>query len=154
MADAASQQAASGANLDVSGARVLVVDDDLLALNAVQSTLEGWGCAVAAAQSSDEALKILVHNEQPQVLIVDYLLQNGDTGVNLLGRVKNCLGIQVPAIVLSGVSSRLLEREVEQCGYKLLYKPTQPSRLRQALAECFATRTCHADVPITRQQNG
>jgi signal transduction histidine kinase len=154
MADAASQQAASGASLDISGARVLVVDDDLLALNAVQSTLEGWGCVVAAAQSSDEALRILAHDEQPQVLIVDYLLQNGDTGVNLLGRAKSCLGIQIPSIVLSGVSSRLLEREVEQCGYELLYKPTQPLRLRKVLAECLAARTCRADFPATRQQSG
>lgn len=126
--------------LDVFGTRVLVVDDDTLALRAVQSTLEGWGCIVAAAQSSEDALAILSRDGLPQVLIVDYLLQNGDTGVDFLSRVEEDFKIRIPAIILSGVSSRLLEQEAEQCGHRLLYKPTQPMRLRQALAAASANQ--------------
>ena len=90
-----------------------------------------------AANSSAEAMEILRRNT-PQILIVDYLLQNGDTGLNLLARVEHELGIAVPAIVLSGVSSRLLEREVEKSGYRLLYKPAPPVRLRQMIIECLS----------------
>ncbi len=124
--------------LDIAGFPILVVDDHVLALSAMQSTLEGWGCEVIAANSSTEAMEILRCNTPPQVLIVDYLLQNGDTGLNLLARVENELGIAVPAIVLSGVSSRLLEREVEKSGYRLLYKPAPPIRLRQMIIECLS----------------
>ena len=133
--------------LDVAGSRILVVDDHVLALGAVRSTLENWGCKVAAVSSSDEAVQILSNGEAPQVLIVDYLLQNGDTGINLLRRVGNDLGIRVPAIVLSGVSSRLLEREVEDCGYRLLYKPASPTRLRQMLIECLGAGTHPCNAP-------
>lgn len=120
--------------LDVSGIRVLVVDDDAFALRAVQSTLEGWGCDVAAAQSSEDALTILARGEPPQVLIVDYLLQYGDTGVKLMSRIEKEFKLRLPTIILSGVSSRLLEQEAEQYGCQLLYKPAQPMRLRKAIA--------------------
>ncbi|MGD9671566.1 MAG: ATP-binding protein [Hyphomicrobiaceae bacterium] len=128
----------SEASYEVSGVRVLVVDDDALALGAVQATLEGWGCIVAARQSSDDALKLLAEEEPPKVLIIDYLLQNGETGIALLDQVEQGLGLSIPSIILSGVSSRLLEREANMRGYQLLYKPTQSLRLRQAIARSIA----------------
>ncbi len=133
-----------GLSLDVAGYRVLVVDDDNLALRAVQSTLEDWGCIVAATQSSEEALAILAADDLPQVLIVDYLLQKGETGLNLLSTVEAELGLRLPAIVLSGVSSRLLEQEAERSGHTLLYKPAQPARLREAIAQMVAVSTVRA----------
>ncbi|KUO55769.1 MAG: hypothetical protein APF80_13345 [Alphaproteobacteria bacterium BRH_c36] len=135
-------------SLEVSGYRVLVVDDDALALRAVQSTLEDWGCIVAAVQSSEEALAVLANDEPPHALIVDYLLQKGETGLNLLDQVSAELGLKLPAIVLSGVSSRLLEQEVERRGHKLLYKPAQPARLREALAQTVAVRPIGASVSV------
>ncbi len=131
-------------SLDVAGHRILVVDDDILALRAVQSTLEDWGCIVDAAQSPEEAFAILANNEPPVVLVVDYLLQKGETGLNLLSMVEARLGLRLPAIVLSGVSSRLLEQEAERGGHTLLYKPAQPARLRQALAQAVAVSTVGA----------
>lgn len=124
--------------LEVAGARVLVVDDDALALGAVQATLEGWGCVVAARRSSEDALRLLADEEPPEVLIIDYLLQNGETGIALLEKLKQELGLSIPSIILSGVSSRLLEREANLRGYQLLYKPTQSLRLRRAIANSIA----------------
>lgn len=136
-------------HLDVAGAFVLVVDDDNLALKAVQSTLEDWGCRVATAQTSDDALSILAADGPPQAIIVDYLLQNDDTGVNLLRKMEDQLGLHIPALILSGVSSRLLEQEAERNGYRLLYKPTQPLRLRQALASSLLVGHTLADITMT-----
>jgi len=124
--------------LNIAGLRILVVDDDHLVLRAVQSLLEGWGCIVAVAQSSEEALAKLATDEPPQSIIADYLLQNGETGVNLLRKMEADLGLCIPAIVLSGVASRRLEKETELYGYQLLHKPTQPNRLREALAKSIS----------------
>lgn len=137
-----------GSYHDVAGLRVLVVDDDILALRAVQSTLEDWGCIVTSTQSSDEALSILATDEPPQILIVDYLLQKGETGLKLLSTAEAQLGLSLPAIVLSGVSSRLLEQEAERRGLVLLYKPAQPARLREALVQMLAARFSEASASI------
>lgn len=135
---------------DVSGTRVLVVEDDILPLRAVQSTLENWGCHVEAVQTSGDALAHLARNERPQVLIVDYLLQSSDTGLSLLRKVEQDLGLCIPAIVLSGVSSRLLEREVELCGAQLLYKPTHPAQLRRAIAHSISFQAdCTAEADLS-----
>lgn len=133
--------------MDLAGVRILVVDDHPLALNALQATLESWGCDVSAASSTESALDLLASDPAPQVMVVDYLLQSGETGVNLLRTAAQYLDIEAPAIVLSGVSSRLLEREVEICGYRLLYKPAQPTRLRQMIIECLASGPRNADTP-------
>ncbi|CFX30488.1 putative Histidine kinase [Candidatus Filomicrobium marinum] len=146
----ARQNPTANKHLDVAGALVLVVDDDVLALKAVQSTLEDWGCTVITAQTSDDALAILAAGDPLQAIIVDYLLQNDDTGVNLLRKMEDELGLRIPAIILSGVSSRLLEQEAERNGYKLLYKPTQPLRLRQALASSVLAGHTVADMPVRR----
>lgn len=136
----------SSKSLDVSGYRVLVVDDDILALRAVQSVLEDWECKVAAVQSTSEALAALATDEPPHALIVDYLLQNGETGLSLLDSVSAELGLRLPCILLSGLSSRLLEHEVQQRGHILIYKPAQPERLRQALALTVAKRAIGAST--------
>lgn len=126
-------------NPEVAGAAVLVVDDNAMALESLKSTLENWGCKVSAAESTRDALRILSQRTCTfDVLITDYLLDNQQTGVELIREAERILGRSPPSIVLSGVASRLIEQEAQRHGYGLLYKPVPVARLRRTLAACLS----------------
>lgn len=62
------------------------------------------------------------------------------SGMILLSRLEENFKLHLPAIIPSGVSSRLLEQEAEQYGCQLIKELAQPMRLRQALAAASATK--------------
>lgn len=127
-----------GSNMAVAGAGVMIIDDDGMALEALKSTLENWGCRVVAAASVKDALHILSERRWAfDVLITDYLLDDQQTGIDLLEKAEGIFGHPVPSIVLSGVSSRRMEREAQNCGYMLLYKPVSATHLRCVLVGCL-----------------
>lgn len=128
----------SGTDLKVAGTTVMIVDDHPMALEALRGTLENWGCIVVTAASAREARSILAEKTRFfDALLTDYLLENKETGIDFIRQAEEILGYPVPSIVLSGVSSRRMEREAQRCGYKLLYKPVPANDLRQALVECL-----------------
>jgi CheY-like chemotaxis protein len=86
------------------GARVVVVDDDVLTLEAVAAVLRRHGADVIAVSSPGAALATVI-GVVPDVLIVDIVMP-GQDGIGLLRAVRALSpekGGQVPAVTLSGV---------------------------------------------------
>jgi CheY-like chemotaxis protein len=71
---------------------VVVIDDDPLILEATEGLLRSWGCCVVTAQSCDEALVRLAETEagrRPDVIVCDYQLSRGATGVDAIERLRS-----------------------------------------------------------------
>ena len=74
------------------GVRILLVEDDAFARNAVTGLLESWGCQVFAGNS---ALAAMAAHEQPSdwdVILSDYRLADGDNGLMAIARLRAYAG--------------------------------------------------------------
>lgn len=120
--------------MTLRGHRVLVLDDDEAVLAAMDGLLERWGCTVIKAGSLDEARgQIAAHLPSPELLIVDYRLEGGFSGLEAVAILQKDLRRYVPALVITGDTAPDRLREAETSGYPLLHKPVQPAKLRSAL---------------------
>ncbi|WP_029009817.1 hybrid sensor histidine kinase/response regulator [Azospirillum halopraeferens] len=134
-ADAPAPASADGADDDGShaGALVLLAEDDAIIRMALCLLLEGWGYRVVEAGSAGEALTHLDEGLAPDLVLTDYRLPDGETGLMLMDAVRRRLGGDVPGILLTGDTSsdRLREASAAQCA--LLHKPIQPAALETAV---------------------
>ena len=117
---------------------VVVIEDNPLVLEATTGLLRSWGCCVVAAKSCDEVLVSLAETEadrRPDVILCDYQLSRGRTGVDAIERLRTAFG-KIPALLISADASAA-QCELEPGSYHLLYKPLNAERLHAALVDVF-----------------
>ncbi|MGQ0801619.1 MAG: hybrid sensor histidine kinase/response regulator [Pseudomarimonas sp.] len=112
--------------------RILVVDNDVSVLAAMQGLLSSWGCEVLTAASPPAAFA-LVATQTPSLLLLDYHLDFDSTGIVLLKELRAKLG-DIPAAIITADHSEAIRREVEAAGAWLLHKPLKPLALKSLLA--------------------
>ncbi|PWC34745.1 histidine kinase [Azospirillum sp. TSO35-2] len=112
---------------------IMLVEDDAVIRMALVLMLEDWGYRVVEAGSGTEASERLDAGEAPDLVLADYRLPEGTTGLMVMDMVRRRLSREVPGVLLTGDTSadRLREAAGAQCA--LLHKPIQPARLRDAL---------------------
>jgi signal transduction histidine kinase len=117
------------------GKLILVVDDETPILDGMHALLSTWGCEVVTGASGDEALDALGELERyPDLIIADYRLQRKETGIDVIRRVREELGVLLPAILITGTTTGDLASAVENIGCDLLYKPVLPQELQATIA--------------------
>jgi signal transduction histidine kinase/CheY-like chemotaxis protein len=113
---------------------VVVIDDDRLALEGLGGLLRSWGYAVVAAASDRAALAAVnARGKTPGLIIADYRLAEGKTGVEAIEALRSAFGEPVPAFLISGDTAPDPLREVRTLGYHLVHKPVTPMALRATL---------------------
>lgn len=117
--------------LDLTDVRVLVVDDDMDALELLQTVLETYGARVRTASSAGEALHAL-EDETPDVLLSDIAMPIED-GYDLIRKVRALPedhGRDVPAAALTAYARADDRRRVIEAGYTThVAKPIDPAEL-------------------------
>ena len=121
----------------LSGTRILAVDNDPLALDALSAVLRGWGCTVLAVADGEAAARVL-EEEACALWLFDYHLDDGDTGVALHGRLAGRFGAR-PTLILSADESVEVRRDVLDTGLGLLSKPVRPLALKSILDRLLAS---------------
>lgn len=116
------------------GLRVLVIDDNPEALDAMMAVLESWGSQALLAGSADEAA-IMVQQDAtvPDAILADYRLRQGETGIQAIEHVHTVLGRKIPSVIITGDTQASSLKEIEDSPYRLLHKPVQPAALRALL---------------------
>src|SRR5262245_1393147 len=117
------------------GKVIVVIDDDTLVLDAIGGELRKWGCRVVAGESFDSALASLGGDDRPDLIISDYRLANGQSGIATIARLRAVLGADIPAFLLSGDTAPERLREARASGHHLLHKPVRPMRLRAMVSQ-------------------
>jgi DNA-binding NtrC family response regulator len=109
--------------------RLLIVEDDFDALEALQAWAEQLGCEVRAARSGALALE-LSSSFKPQVLITDYLLEDDVSGVDVIVGTRNRV-VDVTCVLITGVLHEALRESLHRLnGVLILTKPVNFDRLR------------------------
>ncbi len=110
---------------------VLVIDDDPLVLEGMSGIFRKWGCRVATADSDSKALKAATaQDDVPDLIISDYHLANGRTGIATIEWLRGELSAQIPAFLISGDTDPTTLHEAKVKGFHLLHKPVDPMALR------------------------
>lgn len=117
---------------DLSGLRVLLIDDDETVCAAIADLLATWGCWCEVATSDEDALKVL-SGFDPDVLLADYRLRSHRTGLQAVQAVRARLGRPVPAAIITGDTAAERLREAHASGLVLMHKPVPADRLQAVL---------------------
>ena len=120
------------------GTRVLVVDDDETVLSGMAQLLSQWGCEVHTASAIGQAL-VRVQVQRPDIVISDYRLRGQRTGADAIIALRELLGMQLPALIITGDTAPERLREVMGSGIPLLHKPLAPGALYRALVDLLGT---------------
>jgi signal transduction histidine kinase/CheY-like chemotaxis protein len=130
------------------GKRIIVIDDDALVLDGMRGILQSWGCQVETAASGDAALAALSANGgKPDLIISDYRLADGATGIEAIERLRVAAGATIPAFVITGDTAPEHLREASANGFHLLHKPVSPMALRTTVNRLLRASAATPHVP-------
>lgn len=114
---------------------ILVIDDEAAIRQAMSSVLGGWGHQVRVAGSAGEMLVQLGDGGRPDLIICDYRLPGGETGVTAIRQLRAAIGRDVPAMLVTGEIGEDQLRDAEASGHLVLHKPVPNARLRAAIGQ-------------------
>jgi signal transduction histidine kinase len=131
------------AGISFNACPVVLVDDNIQVLRSMERLLQSWDCRVVAATGVEEALTILIDQDiTPKLLLTDYHLSEGATGIDAILAINAEMSNNVPGIMISSDNSRELREQLHSMQIPLITKPVDPARLR-ALMQHTLTRSAH-----------
>ena len=125
---------------ELNGAQVLCVDNEDSILVGMNSLLSRWGCRVLTARSKAECERLLDSDARPELALIDYHLDNGETGAELMAWLRTRLGEPVPGVVISADARPELVAQIHAAGLEFLAKPVKPAALRALLSRHLSLR--------------
>ena len=97
----------------------------------------GWGCQVQTAMGVDDIDLSELKGHCPDLVIVDYHLDHGETGLTAIEFLHEQIGYAIPTLMITANYSQELKQHVRECGYHLLNKPIKPHKLKSILRYLF-----------------
>jgi len=116
-------------------ARILLVDDDEGVRNATAMLLKVEGFEVECAASVVEAVQYARRNSRVDLIIADYHLQRGETGIDVIAGVRALAGEAVGAVLVSGDTSSTMREVKTDDRLRIVSKPIQADELLAIIAE-------------------
>lgn len=123
----AAPQSIPAATSPLSGLKVLLVDDDIAALKAMEPLLDQWGCHVSAAE-----LFPAVQGEF-DAIVSDFDFGKGVTLARFRAPIAELVERGTVVVVISGHPPDMVRRSLGQDRLLVLAKPVRPAELRAAL---------------------
>jgi len=112
---------------------VVVIEDDPLVLEATGGLLRSWGCRVVAAETCGEAImKLSEIGQRPDLIVCDYRLPKGPTGVDAIETLRDAF--EIPALLISGDAASPASGDGAN-RYRLLHKPVNAEAFRAVLVD-------------------
>jgi len=131
-----------------TGGTILVIDDEPAVAEATSLMLELEGFDVRIASCAQEALERIAECT-PDLLISDYHLRGGESGLDVVIAVRRTLEADIPAIFVTGDTARTTIGAAELDRVRVLTKPLRGDELLETInAELAGLRPApHASAP-------
>ncbi len=123
--------------ITLDGRVIVIVEDEPAVREGLEVLLTGWGATIVSLASVGAARAWAEGADPaapPALVIADYRLDNGETGVAAIDLVRERFGKGVPAIVVTGSSMTGHDKEALEHDFHLLIKPVLPNKLRAMIA--------------------
>ncbi len=115
-------------------ALVLLVDDESAILRGMAELFDNWHIDLVTAHSADEAVQWLeTIDRSPDVIVSDYRLPDDTDGIEVITRLRQKYGHDIPAILVTGDTAPDTILRISQAGIPMLHKPLRPAKLRALL---------------------
>jgi two-component system, sensor histidine kinase len=119
-------------------ARILLVEDDPDVRNATRMLLRTQGYEVMTAASLAEALQRLRESRSTDLLVTDFHLAAGETGVAVISRLSEESGTVLKAVLLTGDTSSAVRELAQDPNLRLVSKPVQAETFLAVVRELLA----------------
>jgi CheY-like chemotaxis protein len=129
--------------VDLSGVKVLVVDDEIDALSLIEQVLGDVGAKTLMATNAGDAL-LLIQSERPDIIVSDIGMPDVD-GFELIRRVRKLEEPDwrnLPAIALTAFTRHEDKKKALLSGFtSFMVKPVNPSLLVSTIASLVSERS-------------
>lgn len=120
--------------ITLDGRLIVIIEDEPSVRAGLEVLLAGWGARIESFESVATS-RAWAHQQdparvRPDLLIVDYRLEDGLTGVNAITALRGHFGAQIPAIVVTGSTMTGYDMQAHEHDFHLLVKPVVPHKLR------------------------
>ncbi|MBY6064928.1 PAS domain-containing hybrid sensor histidine kinase/response regulator [Pseudidiomarina sediminum] len=117
----------------LTGRTLWLLDNDQGMLTAVSQLLSGWGATIVKASQRHD-FPLGAATKRPDLIIVDYHLDDDDTGVEVLYWLRQQLNYaELPAIVISADPDEVVREQAIAARAGFTPKPLKPAALRRLL---------------------
>ena len=119
--------------------RVLLVEDDMAVRDATRLLLKVEGYQVVAVASLAEALQRVREAEGIDLLVTDYHLGEGETGLQVIAAVRDTLKAPVKSVLITGDTSSAIRDLPRDPYFRVASKPIKAEELLTLLRSLLAT---------------
>ncbi len=113
---------------------ILCIDNDEKTLLGMGSLLSKWHHQVVCASSYQEATSQMSVHDCPDIILADYHLDEGETGLATVSRFFDYWQQQIPCAIISADPDAFVKESSKAAGFLFLQKPIKPHILRAALS--------------------
>ena len=135
---------------DARNGPVLVVDDEIELQRSVARILERAGYECLTAGSATEALSLLAETHIP--LVLTDMNMPGDSGLVLLGDIRDAFPSTATIMIAGEDSAQLAELALDVGAYGYLVKPFRPTELVINVSNAFRRRSLELQERTHRQR--
>ncbi len=136
---AARKRAMTSNSAMLQGCRVLCIDNEETILAGMKALLGRWQCEVYLSPDLAGGEVLLEQGIEFDIILADYHLDDGKTGLDAIFRLRECMGAAVPAVLITADGRAELMQQAKEQAVVYLAKPVKPAALR-ALMNSMAKR--------------
>lgn len=116
----------------LASTKAIVVDNDPLVLDGMRGILQRWGFDARFASGVEAVRELLAAEPEfvPDIVLADFHLDDGTTGLEAIEVVRQLFGAGREAIVITGDHSQEVAERVQAARCDMLRKPVRPAELR------------------------
>jgi two-component system, sensor histidine kinase len=118
--------------------RVLLVEDEAGVRNAMRALFRIEGYQVATAASAADAVGLLEAQENFDLIITDYHLEDGHTGTEVIAAARRVLGDSLRAILVTGDTSSAVREIASHANLRITSKPINSRELLGLVRELLS----------------
>jgi PAS domain S-box-containing protein len=117
------------AHAKVARARILLVEDDPAVRNATRLLLSVEGYTVTAVSSLAEAQQTVSGGKKIDLVISDYHLRDGETGLTVIAAMRQALSPQLKALLITGDTSTVVRKISQDSNLRIISKPVNADEM-------------------------
>jgi len=113
------------------GKTILLLDNDPQLSTAVSALLRSWHCQVLVANEPAQALHWVQQTGRIDLLLFDYHLDNGVTGVAVAEQLAGHFSLPGPVLIYSADQQQSTRDHALNAGFHFMLKPLKPANLKR-----------------------
>lgn len=127
-----------GQGMVLRGRLAMVVENDAGMRRGYEMILQDQAGMVARLAGSTAEALASMGEEPPDVILADYNLDDGDTGIAAITAMREAAGVPIPALMVTARRDPDIARACADIGVPLLEKPVRPGDLWGVLNQLLA----------------